>query len=78
MSLQPVQSHGNQFLECPHAVSSSVVAAFKFFIIFEQAAPCFYFALGSVYYVGPAQIQALPVVIVSLLLPWSKPRPHLV
>lgn len=57
-------------------VSSSVVAAFKFFIIFEQAAPCFYFALGSVYYVGPAQIQALP--IVSLLLPWSKPRPHLV
>lgn len=32
----------------------------------------FYFALGSLYYVGPAQIQALPIVSLLLALVQTK------
>lgn len=47
VGLQPVQSHRNQFLESSHAfVSSSVVAVFKFFMIFEQEAPYVLFCTG--------------------------------
>lgn len=72
MGMQPVQPHRAQCLKVPMLGLTFCSHCLKILNNFWTRGSCFYFALGAIYYVGPAQLQPLPVVL--LLLPWSKPR----
>lgn len=73
MGLQPVQSHRNRFLECSHALFQVLLSLSSNSLWFlNKRLHIFYFALGSLYYIGPAQIQALHIVSLLLALVQTK------
>lgn len=72
MDMQPVYPRRAQCLKVPMLGLTFCSHCLRILNNFWTRGSCFYFALGTIYYVGPAQLQPLPVV--SLLPSWSKPR----